>query len=354
MGDSADKDTNLSPDGLESLGGLADETTDDAELWSDFESAESDAANNTEELPADGASDDFDDDAAEDDDDELDDRRSAAQQDSQSAASGSADKADRNVGDGESDVFANATPEQRAAFQAASEKLRKLEQSDRSQRGRVSALSRELDEYRRAKPPAKQQGANNDDATQDDDPNGEYLSSGEWSSFKEEYPEVAGPLGNLVGRLQAEIANQGKQLSAIGDDRISAAYDEQRSILTESHPDWESVAQNPEFHSWLNEQPRFMVEAAQRNSDNIVDAEETGVLLSAYKAHAGISGSQNGGSEQSESNRKQGSGRRERQRQDGRSSRSRGPAMAAGIPEDGDEAAIWKAMDKEDARRRRA
>jgi hypothetical protein len=339
------------------LNGLADEAADDAELWNEFDDDEADAAASSasDESSSDDDEQDTGDDAADDGDEfEESETGSADQQDSQPAASGSDARAsDHNAG--ESDLFANATPEQKAAFEAANEKLRKLEQSDRSQRGRVSALSRRLEELQRAKPQGPAPAAYPQSTSDDDPENDTFLNSEDWSSFKDEYPEVAGPIGNIIGQLQAQVANQGKRLSAIGEDRTQEALLEQRALLEESHSDWEDVVRGEGFQPWLAEQPRYVQEAVVRNANDIVDAVEAADIIGRFKAsHPDLFGtSQHGGSPSGDS-QGNGSGRRARQVTSARSGRpSGGPGVATGIPEDGDEQAIWKAFDKQDEQKAR-
>src|SRR5690606_2070633 len=44
------------------------------------------------------------------------------------------------------DLWANAAPEQRAAYEAAQEQIKKLEQAERSNRGRISAMQRQMND----------------------------------------------------------------------------------------------------------------------------------------------------------------------------------------------------------------
>lgn len=369
--------TNIAPEDLDLLNdSLEDEGKDDDALWKEFDAEESGSADpdddpdhSSDEEAGQGANGD----AADDDTTVTDPDSSASSEERNDRASKSTDDKQPSVDDrqGQDDekVWADATPEQRAAYDAAQQKLRKLEQAERSNRGRLSALQRQINEMNRSGPSgaASQQGAAGGQQGQqgresEEDADG-FLASDDWKGFQEEYPEVAGPLGSVIGKLQEQVTRQNKELSAIGDDRRQSALDEQETLLNEEHPDWGDVitAENG-FADWIFSQPRHIQEAAQRNSDEIVDASEAADVVGRFKQFLAEqqrggdvrqnSASSGGGRDGEQPNSQ--SRRRERQLQSASSARSRGPGAASGIPEDGDEEVIWKAFDREEARRQRA
>lgn len=387
--------SNVTPEDLSLVDSLEDEVADPAALWAEFDAAEG-------EQPGDAVSDDDDSLPPEDDDDGRepdadesdtaedwseteqpdgdDEPDSAAQADTDKQSDGdgpsddekSSDDADRqNVQ--EEDIWANATPAQRAAWQAAQQQLRKLEQADRSNRGRLSALQRQLNELLAgqrqsgaAPSGAANQGAHGaGQAGADGKSDGaDYLASNEWKQFADEYPEVAGPLEKIIGSLQEKVVRQEKFLSAIGEERQQAALEEQARLLTEEHPDWQDVTADPEFGPWLMRQPRHIREAAERNAKAIVDYQEAADVVGRFKqyrelhkqggiAHPSNARSGARSSEGRESSNHRLSAKRQRQLEAATSARTRSPAVVNGIAEDGDPETIWRQWDEYERRQAR-
>lgn len=345
---------------------LEDEGKDPAEIWNELEKAESAAASSDPddtapagEQPA-GAGEGGEDAAA----------AAAGEQGSGQAAESAGGKPAGEPSDGGKpsdknkqppDIWATATPEQRAAFEAAQAQLKKLEQAERSNRGRLSALQRQINELTLSgkKPDAASSAAKG--AKQDEDQGDGFLASAEWKAFQEEYPEVAGPMAKVIGALQAELTTAKKELSAIGSERRQSALEEQAQLLSEAHPDWTDVTADKGFVDWLNSQPRHIREAAARNANEIVDAEEAADVVGRYKA---FRAEQNGGGNAQQSAARQGAGgnpntrtltgKRQLQLESATAARSRGPGVAAGIPEDGDPETLWKQFDEIERRQARA
>lgn len=354
--------TVIDPNDLELIDpALEDEGKDDAALWNELEEAESGAAAPADDLsdqtPGDnaGGQDDGDDDAGAADGDD------AAGTGDSAAAAGDAGKkpgGKQPSGDGQQtqDIWATAPPELKAAYEAAQEQVRKLEQAERSNRGRLSALQRQINELTAKPKAAPEQGA----ADGDQDGN----IDDELRIVADEYPEVAKPFLKAITSLQAEITRQSKVLEAIGTERQQAALNEQDELLSQEHPDWRDLVEQNEsdFTAWLDAQPRHIKEAAIRNAEGIVDAAEAADVISRFKAH--LSQQQGGGNAQyrnnapanngrgDSNNRQQLSGKRKLQLEGASSARSRGPGAAQGIPEDADPQAIWDAFDKVEARKR--
>ncbi len=257
------------------------------------------------------------------------------------------------------DIWKDAKPEQRAAFEAAQAEAKKGEQYRKSNEGRVAALQRQVDQLMRQK--TAQSGAVKGGAGQQ--AAGGFLDSQEYKKFSKEYPEIAGPMGKVIADLQAQVTGQTKMLDAIGSERLQKALNEQEATLVKDHADWEELAGQEGFGDWLAMQPRHIREAALRNGENIVDAQEAADVIGRYKDHLRANGKyqepakqQGGGNNGAQAN---GTGKtkqeldpkRQRQLGSAASSKSRGPGAGFGIPEDGDPKTIWKQMDAEEARK---
>lgn len=334
---------------------LEDEGKDAAALWTEFDQAEA-ATGDSQNQDA-GSVDDPD---AADGQDQDDDHGAA----DPTAGSDDAPLEGKGQSDGDTptdsaqqgdDIWATASPEHRAAFEAAQ---KDWEVRDRRLRGQVSALTRQLNELQRQRqqPAAPQAGAAGQGQQQDgnEDADG-FLASDEWKSFQEEYPEVAAPLAKVIGGLQQNTTRLEKELSAIGFERRQAALSEQATLLAEQHPDWQKVAADKGFVDWLQGQPRHIQEAAYRNANEIVDAAEAADVVGRYKQFRVQQGggaltdtTPQGQSQGTGNNRL--AGKRQRQLESATAARSRGPGAASGIPEDGDPEALWKMWDEMERR----
>ena len=341
---------------------LEDEVKSDEEIWEDIDTQETAAANG-EDLAGDKSAVNASAAAASGGsvEDQLEAGIEAGKQTGE-ASSGQDDKGEHGTGDaqGAADkLWSNANDEQRAALDASHAHIKKLEQSERSNRGRVSTLQRQLNDITRQFDQRADKATADQPSDTDVTATNAFLDSKDWKDFEGEYPEVAGPLGKVVAGLQTEITGQRKQLDAIGVDRRQDAVDEQTDLLEEEHPDWLDAAEDPMFGGWLEDQPRHIREAAVRNAREIVDAAEAADVVGRFKAFRseqsddsagpGDAGAKPDDQEQVTSL----SGKRKRQLEASSGARPTGAAAAHGIPEEGDEEAIWDAFDKKEAREAR-
>lgn len=360
--DKGQQETKVSADDLGLIDpALADEGRDHAEIWAEIEEAEGAAASGDDaKSPDDKKGDEGKETEGADDAAEVEQSSDAVANSSGNAQAD--DKPDAKAAGQQQkpqaiDLWADAKPEQRTAYEAAQAQLKKLEQATRSDRGRLSAMQRKIDELTRqpvaAKPAAK--------GTQGQQPDGEIFTSAEWKGLQEIYPEVADTMSKLFGGLQEKVTRQEKELSAIGIERRQSALAEQEKLLVDAHPDWTDVTSDQAFVNWLNGQPRHIREAAIRNANEIVDAEEAADVVGRYKAQRS---EQQGGSPAQQTQSQNGNGtqtinrtltnKRQLQLTSATAARSRGPGVTSGIPEDGDPETLWKQMDEMDRRQARA
>lgn len=352
------EDLGLIPDSLE------DEVKTDEEIWAEIETQETAAVKGTEangeDLAGDKPAVDADADASADasasaagSEDSNEDRQAGE------ASSNQEDEGDQGAGDAQSaadKLWSGANDEQRAAFAAGQAQIKKLEQSDRSNRGRVSTLQRQVNDItkqldRAAKAPGDKLGAADAGTAAKG-----FLASKDWKDFEGEYPEVAGPLGKVITELQTQVTNASSRQDAIDDDRHLDDVHEQTDILLKEHPDWLDTATDDAFGPWLEDQPRHIQEAAVRNAKEIVDAREAADVVSRFKAFRseqseGSAGPGNAGDEPGDQETGNSlTGKRQRQLDSAAGARPRGAGAATGIPEDGDPQALWDAFDRQDER----
>lgn len=234
------------------------------------------------------------------------------------------------------DPWAQAPEELRTQYQQAQEMIAKLEQSDRSNRGRLSALQRQINDLTSQRQQAAESG---DKAAMQD-------SDDEFKTLMEDYPEIAKPIQKMLDKMQSEQTRLQKELGAIGSERRQQALEEQATLLAEEHPDWVDVGSDPGFMQWLNDQPRHIQEAAARNGNEIVDYREASDVVSRYKQFKGI------GEQTTPKNSL--ADKRQRQLKTATSAKARGPGAKSGIPEEGDPEQIWKQFDELERRQSRA
>lgn len=328
---------------------LEDEHKTDADIWKEMDAAEG-AASDDPEAAADEAV------AAATDTD------AATEGDEQPPKDKSAAPADPPAQSAKTELdWSKAPPELRAEHEALVAERARLEQSERSQRGRVSALQRQHDDLlRRTTAPAAESGTGTAKK-------GSFQTA-KGKTFSTEYPDVAAPVAEEIEQVRAELAAAKQVLDTVLEDRTQTALNEQLAVLTEQHPDWRKIAaKGSGFAEWVTTQPTYVQEAAKRNAKVIVDAEEAADLISRFKdSRSEKEGHEAHGDENHqpapegepgkdpvrtgrESTGTSLSGKRQRQLASSAGARGTGPGAAQGIPEDGDPEEIWKAFDRKDA-----
>lgn len=232
------------------------------------------------------------------------------------------------------DIWANATPELREAHEAAirDEKLR-----TETIKGRQSAADRKIAELTAQLARAGQgdQGGSPQQpgATE---PKQEVLADdAALKQLREDYPEVAGPLLDLIAKQNEQLAKLTPAVTAFETQQKSAAISEQENLLTKEHSDWADAATDDRFGGWLESQPRAIKEAMQRNFSAIVDGAEAALVIGKFKADVGFAKAPAPTPTPTPTPAEQ---RRQRQLANGRDAGGNGPAMTAGIPDDFDAA----------------
>lgn len=242
------------------------------------------------------------------------------------------------------DLWTNAAPAQKAAYEAAIAERERLAQMERSHAGRLSVWEREnkrlkdeLEAARSAAPAQPAQGSLD-----------EYFATDEWKVFAEEYPEVAAPQRAAMERLSQATTSQAKVLetfererTAETEQRQQAAYQSNEKLLDDIHPDWREIAGSQALSDWLAQAPPMYRDAATRNAAAIVDPREAADLIERFKDHAA---GQSAGTKPPNSNPAPLPAKRQRQLESATSVPTRGPSAAIGIPDD--EKGAWDAFDR--------
>lgn len=236
------------------------------------------------------------------------------------------------------DPFTGMTPEQKAYWQ-------KREASERSQRGRVSALTKKLDTYlvpTREAAPAKQ-GEEQAEAGEQGAPDLEARLN----ASAEEYGDVVGPVAEMVKALKAEVATLTASATRHQVDADAERQTEAYSALEAAHPDFIAIAEDPKFHTaWLSQQPQGVQALANSN-----DPREVSLALGLYKAEAGLARSQPRDGQGDAGSAAQ-DDKRARQLDGNRQVTARGAPAATGVPNEFKTAFAHRAKQLESESRR--
>ena len=186
------------------------------------------------------------------------------------------------------DLFADATPEQRAYLQSLIADRDREAQAARSANGRYAATARQLAEKERqfneqisSIQQADKQGDGKEANRQLD-----ALES-RIAAMREDYPDIAdhmqGVADALRDGLRSEISQGMEPVNQLREQAKERQYEELITIETDElmrrHPDAEKVVVSQEFQAWIAQQPASVQNIA--NSDSAADAD---VVLTLYKS----------------------------------------------------------------------
>lgn len=342
MTEAAAKNEDLSAEDLDLLDpGLEDEGKTEDELWAEADAEE--AGKPAGEEPGADGDENIDDGGAAGGSGDTDVAAAQRTLDDDDAGKPAADKTKPAADD---DPMAGATEAQRAAYRAALADNERFQRSIDGYKRNVAGLNRRVKELEQSA--ARQQKSGQPDPEE---------QAARRKAFSDEYPEVAEPVLAELAELRSELAElKGNQQADLAD-RHADQVNEQVALLEKDHSDWRDIAATDEFGDWLLAQPRHLQEAAKRNAQEIVDAAEAADVIGRFKAFRSDSG--NAGNEHpdkgdagagDETGNQALAERRRRQRESASSARSGTPGPAQGIPEDGDEEAIWAAFDAKERR----
>lgn len=233
------------------------------------------------------------------------------------------------------DPYAGLTPEQKSHFEALDAERVKLQASERSQRGRVGALTKKLNSMTGThKPPASEESGSQARS----DEGGEGGATGDETAadiearlkaVTDEYGDIVGPVAEVVQELRKEVATLKASATRHEIDQDAEALTKAYEALETAHPDYKEVAGDKAFHDWLGGQPKGVVALA-----NSFDPAEVSLALRLYKTESGAT---------SEAPTDEGKGdqgstatgdKRERQMDALRQAPSRGAPASSGVPND--------------------
>lgn len=192
------------------------------------------------------------------------------------------------------DIWSNADPKLKAAFDEQLAKAATAEHGRKSAEARYASAQRRLDSVmtgRQSPAPAKQSPATRSPLA---GLSKEQIDS--FQKFRAEYPEFAGPIEPLLSAMNAalqdviqENATLRAGMETIGEDRQNSASNAAEAEVLDTHPDLDTVLDG-RFMSWLADQPDGIRDMYDQNAVSIVNAGNVNKLLSLYKADMGATG----------------------------------------------------------------
>lgn len=167
-----------------------------------------------------------------------------------------------------------------AALEAETERLR---QSERSQRGRVSALTKKLVEQQAAlKEPPKEDKAEGEAGKSEGE-------GDDWEEFAREFPEMAAVVEKRLARVDRKVESVQDRVERVAttadtlaEKELIAYKETQFEILAEKHPDFDEIKASPEWE-------RFKAGADEETLSKIKSkhAEDAIEVLDTFKASTG-------------------------------------------------------------------
>lgn len=200
--------------------------------------------------------------------------------------------------------------------------MKRLEQSERSQRGRYAAAQARLDAWTKQTPPKGAEEA--------EDKGGALTAL---DALKEDYPDIAGPIAKAIAELKQEIGAVNGFVAQNEQGRIA----EEQARVIEEHPDFGDILSKhgAVLDEWIEDQPKRLRDAYQVNANSIVDGPAANLVMGEFKKHLAKQGLI----------KPNNAALRERQRAgaDIPPGRRSGPSIS-GIPREGDADDIWNAI----------
>lgn len=239
------------------------------------------------------------------------------------------------------DIWANAPPDLKEAHDAQVRALESAttEHARHSIEGRIASYTRRLKERNEAA--AQQPVPAADEAA---DPLAELAA---------EYPEIAKPLQQKLAPIADKLSQFDAQMRSrqeAADLEMDADLQANEQLLETRHPGWDGFLKDngPAFGAWIVDQPLYLRQAFVTNADAIIDPYSAIVTLDAFKQFVGS----NQPPQQQESSvappaaqQQRLNPRRAAQLASSASPQSVGSRpTVSGIPQDGDEQAIWNAF----------
>lgn len=111
-------------------------------------------------------------------------------------------------------------------------------------------------------------------------------SESELEAWMEKYPDVAQIVETIAMKKAHEQASEFEsKFKQIDEMKLEAKREKAEAELMRLHPDFEEIRDTDEFHSWVEEQPKWVQDALY---DNDTDAVSAARAIDLYKSDKGI------------------------------------------------------------------
>jgi hypothetical protein len=105
-------------------------------------------------------------------------------------------------------------------------------------------------------------------------------------SWSREYPDVAAIIETIaIKKAREQSVDLEERVKEIDDMKATAVKDKAQVELMQFHPDFDKIREDDDFHTWAEEQPRWIQEALY---DNDNDARSAARAIDLYKSDRGI------------------------------------------------------------------
>ena len=138
----------------------------------------------------------------------------------------------------EPEVAEQVEEEYQSDYEAAQGRIKELEHQAVSDSGRVSALTRKLQD-----PVPLQEGAPEE-------------SFDKWNTLQEEYPDIADGAAEKIGALEAKVERMVEErLAPLRELEEQRYVDGQIQMVASRYPDWQETVHSEDFDTWMGQQP---------------------------------------------------------------------------------------------------
>jgi thiaminase len=179
-----------------------------------------------------------------------------------------------------------STPDWQAEAEQMRQKYAQLEHEAKSDRGRVSALTKQNAELKAL---IEQAGQGNDDQPTKRETTAALASPEKWAEYEENWPDEAEAIKSYLAQerqqIRQDIFNEvSPYLNYIQQISQQSAQEQFFSALAdEDHQDWQDVWQSKPFAEWFNSQPE-QVKALHQSSN----PQDIHWLIDTYKQAHGV------------------------------------------------------------------
>lgn len=184
---------------------------------------------------------------------------------------------------------AEQAPDVSERLSSLEQENQKLKHSEASQRGRLGAYQRQINELQQQLQQRQQQTQNSDGREKSTDERrdeaAQEMGSDDWDAFKEDFPDMARAFESRLQadqQRQAQLEQQIAQLQSTVQPIQQQAHEQQvqseYARLEDRHSDWLDVVNAPDFQTWLENQNPAIKQLAGSDS-----ADDASALLDFYK-----------------------------------------------------------------------